>query len=156
MIPRLVYRHYVNKNGTLDGYLNFTLSEFRVADSPTLNSLAGDLSNITTCKWVKYNKNLNQYWILIVFHIYRYTDFRLPPSSPDKYTLSSMFYIILACRLGFVVVFEVSHLKKRFQCLQILLVGLNDKNTIDLSFQIYFYLLRPKHIFLDQGFKLNL
>ncbi|XP_036672677.3 anoctamin-1 isoform X1 [Drosophila suzukii] len=85
MIPRLVYRHYVNKNGTLDGYLNFTLSEFRVADSPTLNSLAGDLSNITTCK---------------------YTDFRLPPSSPDKYTLSSMFYIILACRLGFVVVFE--------------------------------------------------
>ncbi|XP_037729760.1 anoctamin-1 isoform X3 [Drosophila subpulchrella] len=85
MIPRLVYRHYVNKNGTLDGYLNFTLSEFKVADSPTLNSLAGDLSNITTCK---------------------YTDFRLPPSSPDKYTLSSMFYIILACRLGFVVVFE--------------------------------------------------
>uniref|UniRef100_A0A6P4EU05 Anoctamin n=2 Tax=Drosophila rhopaloa TaxID=1041015 RepID=A0A6P4EU05_DRORH len=85
MIPRLVYRHYVNKNGTLDGYLNFTLSEFRVADSPTLNSLAGDLSNITSCK---------------------YTDFRLPPSSPEKYTLSSMFYIILACRLGFVVVFE--------------------------------------------------
>ncbi|KAH8344426.1 hypothetical protein KR084_011364 [Drosophila pseudotakahashii] len=85
MIPRLVYRHYVNKQGTLDGYLNFTLSEFRVADSPTLNSLAGDLSNITTCK---------------------YTDFRLPPSSPEKYTLSSMFYIILACRLGFVVVFE--------------------------------------------------
>ncbi|XP_017084984.2 anoctamin-1 isoform X2 [Drosophila eugracilis] len=85
MIPRLVYRHYVNKNGTLDGYLQFTLSEFKVADSPTLNSLAGDLSNITTCK---------------------YTDFRLPPSSPEKYTLSSMFYIILACRLGFVVVFE--------------------------------------------------
>ncbi|XP_039491220.1 anoctamin-1 isoform X3 [Drosophila santomea] len=85
MIPRLVYRHYVNKNGTLDGYLNFTLSEFKVADSPTLYSLAGDLSNITTC---------------------RYTDFRLPPSSPEKYTLSSMFYIILACRLGFVVVFE--------------------------------------------------
>ncbi|KMZ02607.1 anoctamin-1 isoform X2 [Drosophila simulans] len=85
MIPRLVYRHYVNKNGTLDGYLNFTLSEFKVIDSPTLYSLAGDLSNITTC---------------------RYTDFRLPPSSPEKYTLSSMFYIILACRLGFVVVFE--------------------------------------------------
>ncbi|XP_016961112.1 anoctamin-1 isoform X2 [Drosophila biarmipes] len=85
MIPRLVYRHYVNKPGTLDGYLNFTLSEFRVADSATLYSLAGDNSNITTC---------------------RYTDFRLPPSSPEKYTLSSMFYIILACRLGFVVVFE--------------------------------------------------
>ncbi|XP_017060819.1 anoctamin-1 isoform X2 [Drosophila ficusphila] len=86
MIPRLVYRYHVNKkNGTLDGYLDFTLSEFRVSDSRTLNSLAGDLSNITTCK---------------------YTDFRLPPSSPDKYTLSNMFYIILACRLGFVVIFE--------------------------------------------------
>ncbi|KAH8318896.1 hypothetical protein KR074_011515 [Drosophila pseudoananassae] len=85
MIPRLVYRNYVSKDGTLNGYLDFTLSEFRVSDSPTLNSLAGDLSNITTCK---------------------YTDFRLPPSSPEKYTLSSMFYIILACRLGFVVIFE--------------------------------------------------
>ncbi|EDW38547.1 GL11957 [Drosophila persimilis] len=85
MIPRLVYRNYVSKDGTLNGYLDFTLSEFKVSDSPTLNSLAGDLSNITSCK---------------------YTDFRLPPSSPDKYNLSSMFYIILACRLGFVVVFE--------------------------------------------------
>ncbi|KAH8278722.1 hypothetical protein KR018_007662 [Drosophila ironensis] len=85
MIPRLVYRNYVSKDGTLNGYLDFTLSEFRVADSPTLNSLAGDLSNITSCK---------------------YTDFRLPPSSSEKYQLSSMFYIILACRLGFVVIFE--------------------------------------------------
>ncbi|KAH8326175.1 hypothetical protein KR067_002897 [Drosophila pandora] len=85
MIPRLLYRNYISKDGTLNGYLDFTLSEFRIADSPTLNSLAGDQSNITTC---------------------RYTDFRLPPSSPEKYTLSSMFYIILACRLGFVVIFE--------------------------------------------------
>ncbi|XP_023034609.1 anoctamin-1 isoform X1 [Drosophila willistoni] len=85
MIPRLVYRNYVSKDGTLNGYLDFTLSEFKISDSPTLRSLAGDGANITTCS---------------------YTDFRLPPSSPDKYTLSNMFYIILACRLGFVVVFE--------------------------------------------------
>lgn len=45
---------------------------------------------------------------MCVLCIFRYTDFRLPPSSPEKYTLSSMFYIILACRLGFVVIFEVS------------------------------------------------
>jgi len=67
-----------------------------------------------------------------------------------------MFYIILACRLGFVVVFEVSNLRKRFQYFKNPLVGYSYKNTLDLSFQIYFYLLRPKHIFLDQGFKLNL
>lgn len=39
---------------------------------------------------------------------YRYTDFREPPTSVNRYHLSNMFYIILACRLGFVVVFEVS------------------------------------------------
>lgn len=45
---------------------------------------------------------------------YRYTDFREPPTSQQKYDLKNMFYIILACRLGFVVVFEVSFSNKKF------------------------------------------
>ncbi|KAM8704225.1 hypothetical protein ACLKA7_008772 [Drosophila subpalustris] len=85
MIPRLYYRWEKSKDGTLNGYLDFTLSEFRIADSDKLKSLAGDYSNITTCK---------------------YTDFREPPNSAKHYKLTSEFYIILACRLGFVVVFE--------------------------------------------------
>ncbi|XP_030373607.1 anoctamin-1 isoform X2 [Scaptodrosophila lebanonensis] len=85
MIPRLVYRSIVSKDHSLNGYLDFTLSEFQISDSPTLRSLTGDVSNRTMCK---------------------YSDYRLPPSSPEKYHLSSMFYIILACRLAFVVVFE--------------------------------------------------
>ncbi|XP_030556231.1 anoctamin-1 isoform X2 [Drosophila novamexicana] len=85
MIPRLVYRSLKSPDGTLNGYLDFTLSEFRISDSSKLQSLAGDFSNITTCK---------------------YTDYREPPTSPEKYHLTSMYYIILACRLGFVVVFE--------------------------------------------------
>ncbi|XP_034487339.1 anoctamin-1 isoform X2 [Drosophila innubila] len=85
MIPRLVYRCLKSKDGTLTGYLDFTLSEFKISDSDKLKSLAGDYSNITTCK---------------------YTDFREPPSSANHYKLTSDFYIILACRLGFVVVFE--------------------------------------------------
>ncbi|KRG01351.1 anoctamin-1 isoform X2 [Drosophila mojavensis] len=85
MIPRLVYRSLKSPDGSLNGYLDFTLSEFRISDSSKLHSLAGDFSNITTCK---------------------YTDYREPPTSPNKYHLTSTFYIILACRLGFVVVFE--------------------------------------------------
>ncbi|XP_023177953.2 anoctamin-1 isoform X2 [Drosophila hydei] len=85
MIPRLVYRSLKSKDGTLNGYLDFTLSEFKISDSSKLHSLAGDFSNITTCK---------------------YTDYREPPTSPNKYQLTSTFYIILACRLGFVVLFE--------------------------------------------------
>ncbi|XP_017969038.1 anoctamin-1 isoform X2 [Drosophila navojoa] len=85
MIPRLVYRSLKSPDGSLNGYLDFTLSEFRISDSSKLRSLAGDFSNITTCK---------------------YTDYREPPTSPNKYHLTSTFYIILACRLGFVVVFE--------------------------------------------------
>ncbi|KAL9888568.1 anoctamin 1 isoform 2-T2 [Glossina fuscipes fuscipes] len=85
MIPRWVYRGLVSPDGSLKGYLEFTLSEFKISDSAALNSLAGDDSNLTVC---------------------RYTDFREPPNSENKYELSSMFYIILACRLGFVVVFE--------------------------------------------------
>jgi len=50
----------------------------------------------------------------------------------------------------------ILNLRKRFQYFKNPLVGYSYKNTLDLSFQIYFYLLRPKHIFLDQGFKLNL
>ncbi|EDV98603.1 anoctamin-1 isoform X2 [Drosophila grimshawi] len=84
MIPRWVYR-YKSENGSLDGYLDFTLSEFKISDSAELRRLASDSSNITTCK---------------------YTDFREPPNSPNQYTYSDMYFIILACRLAFVVVFE--------------------------------------------------
>lgn len=42
----------------------------------------------------------------MAFSYIRYTDYREPPGT--KYHLTNTFYIILACRLGFVVVFEVS------------------------------------------------
>lgn len=83
MIPRLVYRNIYSEDGTLNGYLDFTLSEFRISDSKDLIKLVGNSSNITTC---------------------RYTDYRDPPGT--KYHLSNTFYVILACRLEFVVVFE--------------------------------------------------
>ncbi|XP_055849456.1 anoctamin-1 isoform X2 [Episyrphus balteatus] len=84
MIPRLVYQSLVSEDGTLDGYLDFSLSYFAIKDSNTLKNYSPEL-NITTC---------------------RYSDYREPPSSNRKYVLSSMFYIILAGRLAFVVIFE--------------------------------------------------
>ncbi|XP_067614286.1 anoctamin-1 isoform X2 [Eurosta solidaginis] len=84
-IPRLVYRAQVSADHTLAGYLDFTLSEYNISESAALRSLAGDNSNITTCF---------------------YADYREPPTSEHKYSLTSMYYIILACRLAFVVVFE--------------------------------------------------
>uniref|UniRef100_W8BBX0 Anoctamin n=1 Tax=Ceratitis capitata TaxID=7213 RepID=W8BBX0_CERCA len=83
-IPRLVYRAQ-NEDHTLNGYLNFTLSQYNITESDYMRSLAGDGSNITMCF---------------------YADYREAPTSPQRYHLTSMFYIILACRLAFVVVFE--------------------------------------------------
>ncbi|XP_060647312.1 anoctamin-1 isoform X2 [Drosophila nasuta] len=77
LIPRFVYRGLYSKDGTLNGYLNFTLSKYQI--EPSNNS------SITSCM---------------------YSDYREPPGSKNQYELSSTFYIILACRLGFVVVFE--------------------------------------------------
>lgn len=51
MIPRWVYRSMDISNGTLHGYLDFTLSEFRVADSTNLTALAAKHhSNVTICQ----------------------------------------------------------------------------------------------------------
>ena len=50
----------------------------------------------------------------ILYPTCRYADYREPPTSVHPYYLSSTFYVILACRLGFVVVFEVSFSSNNF------------------------------------------
>lgn len=83
-IPRLIYQTSVSADGSLKGYLNFSLSYFDSKDfqggQPHTTSL-----NSTIC---------------------RYPDFREPPWSPNAYERSSMYWLILAAKLGFVVVFE--------------------------------------------------
>lgn len=83
-IPRLIYRIYVSPNNSLEGYLNFTLSSFNVADFPEKYKIFTEFKNITTC---------------------RYHDFR---QSEEPYSRTTMFWIVLASRLAFVVLFEVS------------------------------------------------
>ncbi|XP_013110531.1 anoctamin-5 isoform X2 [Stomoxys calcitrans] len=85
LIPQWVYRYYENDDGSLKGYMDFTLSSFNTSEYDLTRSLAAKYPNMTTCL---------------------YTDFREPPTSKNRYKLSNTFYIILACRLCFVVLFE--------------------------------------------------
>lgn len=82
-IPRLIYRIFESPDTSLNGYLNFTLASFNISDlekrsQPHLT----EYFNLTTC---------------------RYHDFR---QSEAPYSRTSMYWIILASRLGFVVLFE--------------------------------------------------
>jgi len=76
-IPKIVYRSYHSKDGSLDGYVNFTLSYFDQSDFGT--------NGTGLC---------------------RYPDYNLPPWSEHKYERSLVFYQILFAKLLFVVVFE--------------------------------------------------
>lgn len=79
-IPRLVY-FYGYGNGSLHGYVNFTLSVRDVNDT----NLPFTDFNTTTC---------------------RYRDYKEPYTSENKYEFTSVHYQILAARLLFLVVFE--------------------------------------------------
>lgn len=83
-IPRLIYQTSISPDGTLTGYLNFSLSYF---DTKDFQGSQPQNTNYTST-------------------ICRYPDYREPPWAPNSYEKSSMYWLILAARLGFVVVFE--------------------------------------------------
>ncbi|CAL4094158.1 unnamed protein product, partial [Meganyctiphanes norvegica] len=85
-IPDLVYRNVVSKDGSLEGFLDFSLSKFDVQDYPPQYQYKSLDENDTIC---------------------RYPDYRMPPGPPDtEYDYAPIFWHILAARLAFVVVFE--------------------------------------------------
>ena len=43
----------------------------------------------------------------VVDDVCSYSDYREPPSSPDKYVYTGMYWHVLCGRLAFVIVFEV-------------------------------------------------
>ncbi|XP_076270486.1 anoctamin 1 isoform X2 [Rhynchophorus ferrugineus] len=83
-IPRLVYRTYIFKNGTLEGYVNNSLAFFNTSDFDK-DSRPRNYMSEQFC---------------------RYPDYRYPPWSSKKYEQNSMYWHILAVRLTFVVIFE--------------------------------------------------
>ncbi|XP_055600818.1 anoctamin-1 isoform X2 [Uranotaenia lowii] len=84
-IPKLIYRLTVSPDGTLSGYLNFTLAYFDTRDFQDGSQPHQSQYNVTVC---------------------RYPDFRAPPGSPNPYEKTTMYWLIMAARLAFVVIFE--------------------------------------------------
>ncbi|XP_054426481.1 anoctamin-1 isoform X2 [Pteronotus mesoamericanus] len=87
-IPRLVYLYMYSKNGTMDGFVNHTLSSFNVSDFQEGTAPNDPLD-------LGYE-----------VHICRYKDYREPPWSEHKYDISKDFWAVLAARLAFVIVFQ--------------------------------------------------
>ncbi|XP_022248485.1 anoctamin-5-like isoform X2 [Limulus polyphemus] len=85
-IDQLFYMFVVSPDGSLRGYLNFTLSKFNIAD------LAD------TYKIIDFNLTTSICW---------YQGYKEPPSSSNKYEYRPVHWHILAFRLAFIVAFEV-------------------------------------------------
>ena len=85
-IPRLVYSLYYSPTGTLDGYVNHTLTEKSSKDFSQPH-------NFTICS---------------------YREFREPFDSPNKFSITIPYYHILAARLIFFLIFEVNNLSSFF------------------------------------------
>ena len=84
----MVYKSRYSSDGSLNGYMNFTLSYFSPSDferSLQHNSTAMNLNHPEHCR----------------YHGYRY-----PPGHPEEYQYTEVFWHILAARLTFVVVFQ--------------------------------------------------
>ncbi|CAF3918215.1 unnamed protein product [Rotaria magnacalcarata] len=83
-IPKMAYRSIESTGGSLNGYLNWTLSSFNISDYNLTGTMPQEVpANLTIC---------------------RYRDFR-EPSGPH-YSQTSMYWNVLAARLAFIIVFE--------------------------------------------------
>uniref|UniRef100_A0A8D0ASE5 Anoctamin n=1 Tax=Sander lucioperca TaxID=283035 RepID=A0A8D0ASE5_SANLU len=87
-IPRLVYQYMFSVDGTMHGFVDHTLSYFNVSDfQPGTDPLQP--MHLVVCPSVS-----------------RYKDYREPPWASTPYELSKEFWVVLAARLAFVVVFQ--------------------------------------------------
>ena len=86
-IPRLVYVHGYSPDGTLNGYVNFTLSVFNTSD----------LDPLTARMWER-NETF--------YDTCHYAGHYNPPDAEDAYSFNSAFWHINFFRLLFVVLFQ--------------------------------------------------
>ncbi|XP_057203750.1 anoctamin-1a isoform X2 [Triplophysa rosa] len=87
-IPRLVYQYMYSPDGTLHGFVNFTLSQFNVSH------------------FQPGTEPINPMHLGYKVDFCRYKDFRDPPGSDTPYDFSRQFWAILAARLAFVIMFQ--------------------------------------------------
>ncbi|XP_032804543.2 anoctamin-1-like [Petromyzon marinus] len=81
-VPRLIYMYFYSPDGSLRGYVNYTLSYFNVSDYAPGIIIE---SNYTLC---------------------RFRDYLEPPWSDHPYQYTKTYWIILAGRLAFVIIFQ--------------------------------------------------
>ncbi|RDD39920.1 Anoctamin-4 [Trichoplax sp. H2] len=86
-IPRMVYEYGISQSGTLDGYVNFSLSYFNVTDFPSNEIPKANLSG-----------QLNYTSTFCRYSGYRQTEY--------PYSFNLNYWRIMTARLAFVVVFE--------------------------------------------------
>ncbi|XP_060741422.1 anoctamin-1 isoform X1 [Tachysurus vachellii] len=87
-IPRLVYLYMYSNDGSMHGFVNHTLSHFNVSH---FQNGTGPVSSLYAGFQVE---------------ICRYKDYREPPWSLTPYQVSKEFWVVLAARLAFVIVFQ--------------------------------------------------
>lgn len=86
-IPRLVYQHFISDDGSLAGYVNHSLSYFNTSDfAPDKRPRMPEIE-YAEC---------------------RYPDYRSLPGTKHAYEHTYLYWIIMAVRLGFVLLFEVN------------------------------------------------
>lgn len=83
----MVYQFYSSKDGSLHGYVNNTLSVFNTSKFAPINAPKSPEIRYEQC---------------------RYPDYRSAPGTKHEYELTYLYWIILAARLGFVLIFEVN------------------------------------------------
>uniref|UniRef100_H3CFG8 Anoctamin n=2 Tax=Tetraodon nigroviridis TaxID=99883 RepID=H3CFG8_TETNG len=87
-IPRLVYQYMYSPDGTMHGFISHTLSYFNVSD------------------FEPGTDPLEPMHLGYKVELCRFKDFREPPWSSTPYDLSKVFWVVLAARLAFVIVFQ--------------------------------------------------
>lgn len=87
IIPRLMYTLFISPDGSLNGYVDHTLAYFKTSEfaNGTLPIVSNINETVSVC---------------------RYQDYRDPPGSPDEYERNKTYWMMLAARLVFVVIFE--------------------------------------------------
>ncbi|XP_019712532.1 anoctamin-5 isoform X2 [Hippocampus comes] len=91
MIPRLVYMYAYQPGRTMKGYINNSLSVFKISDMPLAHRPDEDEippwfnDSITTC---------------------RYHDYRYPPGHENQYTHTLQYWHIFAAKLIFIIIME--------------------------------------------------
>lgn len=118
---------------------------FQVKFSP-FNQLWDNLESFSPCPGFWAWTNLKS-----LFLLYSYRDYRAPPWSSTPYEFTLQFWHVLAARLAFIIVFEVSHRMQQFSStfLELELIFFYNSliRRVSLSLDVYSILyLREKKI----------